>query len=252
MQYSDTTNKLGLIQECEDLTGLGDAAISGNAANLARFTRWINDAYFKATGAIIQADGRWQWDDSNQTDQPVATGALVEDQRDYSIIVGSPDSTQDWLEIDRVELQDNSGIRYRPVAIDKHDVYASIDERYKVSGTPELFDWEGGSLKVYPSPNYSRADSQDNVTYGFKIWFKRAPLLFASTDTTKKPGFTSLYHKYLALEASFSYCITNDMDRANNLKALADEMLEQIKQHYSKRSKFEIPRVSRNTGKLMK
>lgn len=245
MVFSNTTTRLGLIQECEDLTGLGDANISGNAVMLDRFTRWINESYFKATGLIIQADGRWQWDDSNQTDQPIATADLVNGQRDYTVIIGSPSSTQDWLEIDRVEMQDQAGNKILLRPFDKQDLRSSIDQWYKTDSIPFRYDFEGGSLKLYPSPNYAKTD-------GLKIWFKRAPLLFADTDTTKKPGFSSLYHRILAYEASMSYLLTKDMSRVNNIKVLADEMLVQLTRHYSKRSKFEIPRVSRPMGILRK
>lgn len=240
MVFNDTSSRLGLIQECEDLTGLGDANISGDAVMLDRFTRWINEAYFKTTGVIIQSDGRWQWDDSNQTNQPVATSDLVNGQRDYTVLAAAPTASQDWLEVDRVEIQQQTGdgkLILRP--FDKEDLKQSIDQWYKTDALPTKFDFEGGSIKLYPSPNYDKTD-------GLKIWFKRAPLLFADTDTTKKPGFSSIYHRYLALEASYSYLLTKDMgERREVVKRDMVEMLEEIKQHYSKRSKYEIPKVKR-------
>ena len=36
--FSDTTNKNGLIQECEFWTNLGDGTISGDTTLLAQFT----------------------------------------------------------------------------------------------------------------------------------------------------------------------------------------------------------------------
>jgi hypothetical protein len=237
MVYSDTSTKLGLIQDCEDLTGLGDTKISGTAAMLARFTRWINEGYLKFTQIAITCDGRWQWDDSNQTDQPVATGDLVEDQRDYSVIKGLPSASQDWLEIDRIEIKDSNGLWTSPTPIDKVD-YPALEELYKTSATPEKFDFEGVSIKLYPATSY-------NSTKGFKAYFKRAPLLFASTDTTKKPGFPSIFHSYLSRYASLQYCIANDMGRANNLSALLDRQEIEIRKYFGKRSKYEKPVLKR-------
>ena len=57
MQFSDTTNKNGIIQQIEFRTNLGDTGISGDATLLKQFTGQINDAYMKAVGIIIAADG---------------------------------------------------------------------------------------------------------------------------------------------------------------------------------------------------
>tara|TARA_Y100000296_G_C5122078_1_gene230947 strand:- start:280 stop:1014 length:735 start_codon:yes stop_codon:yes gene_type:complete len=238
MQFSDTTNKQGIIQECESLTGIGDGRISGNTDNLAKFTRWINEAYFEITSLIIVSDGRWQFDDTNQTNQPVATTDLVADQRDYSVLSSLPLTTQDWLEVDRIEILNRGGIWTRLPSRDKRDVQGPIEEIYKVSAQPVFYDFEGTSIQFYPAPNY-------NSTGGIRIWFKRAPLLFASTDTTKKPGFASLFHRILPYSASISYLITKDMGRAKSLELKMEAMKARMQDHYNRRDKYEIPRLAR-------
>lgn len=242
MVYSDTTTRQGLIQDCEDLTGLGVAGISGVTAKLQTFTRYINERYLEVTGLIITADGRWQWDDSNHAAQPVATTDLVLGQDDYLVLNATPAAAQDWLEVDKVELKDSNGDWYFLNPIDKGQYNTSLEERFETNGLPTYYDMEGASIKLYPASDYAS-------TNGMKIWFKRAPLLFSSTSSTandaKKPGFASIFHKYLSLGASFDYCIANDMDRANNLKALMDEMKIAIKEHYGKRIGYETLKVKR-------
>jgi hypothetical protein len=239
MEFSNTTNRSGLIQDCEDITGKGATGISGTASVLQSFTRWINERYLEITGFIISCDGRWQWDDSNQTDLPIATTNLVSAQRDYTVIVGSPSTTQDWLEVEKVEVKDSNGDWYFINPIDKNNINQPLDEVYETDGSPVYYDFEGTSIKLYPATDYAS-------TGGLKIYFKRAPLLFATDATTKKPGFASIFHKYLSLGASFDYCISNDMKRANNLKVLMAEIKADIKKFYSKRSKFEKPVLSRS------
>ena len=238
MVYSDTTTRQGLIQDCEDLTGLGVAGISGVTAKLQTFTRYINERYLEVTGLIITADGRWQWDDSNHAAQPVATTDIVLGQDDYLVLSATPSSAQDWLEVDKVELKDSNGDWYFLNPIDKGQYNTSLEERFETNGLPTYYDMEGASVKLYPASDYAS-------TNGMKVWFKRAPLLFATSATTKKPGFASIFHKYLSLGASFDYCIANDMDRANNLKALMDEMKIAIKEHYGKRIGYETLKVKR-------
>ena len=105
MQFSDTSTRQGLIQDCEDIAGLGAAGISGVAAKLQSFTRWINERYLEITGFIISCDGRWQWDDSNQTNSPVATTALVSDQRDYTVLAATPSSTSFTVPLVQVDVE---------------------------------------------------------------------------------------------------------------------------------------------------
>ena len=79
LQFSDTGSaKNGLIQECE-FTLFGESgygAISGTADLLATFTRNMNNALNSVANLIMMSDGRWQWDDNNNTDFPVATTSL--------------------------------------------------------------------------------------------------------------------------------------------------------------------------------
>src|SRR3990167_3535827 len=44
----------------------------------------LNVALETLIGKILEADGDWQWDDTNYTDLPRGTGTLVEGQESYS------------------------------------------------------------------------------------------------------------------------------------------------------------------------
>src|SRR5436190_2831944 len=82
--FSDTSNKSGLIQDCETLLGFDDAAISGNTTLLKKFTVLLNLARRKAELLILaNRNPLWNWDDPNYPDLPRATRDLVIGQRDY-------------------------------------------------------------------------------------------------------------------------------------------------------------------------
>ena len=51
------------------------------AANLLIF---VNNALESLIGKIINADGVWQYDDTNYSDLPIGTGTLVNGQESYS------------------------------------------------------------------------------------------------------------------------------------------------------------------------
>ena len=82
--FSDTTNKAGLIQDCETLLGFDDAGISGNTALLKRFTVLLNLALRKTELLILQnSNPLWRWDSSEYSDLLRATATLVVGQREH-------------------------------------------------------------------------------------------------------------------------------------------------------------------------
>src|SRR4051812_2372910 len=87
MQFSDTTNKNGLIQECEFWCNLGDGGISGDTTLLKQFASRLNRAKDRMRPILSSVGDKPRWDDSNHGDLPIATFGLVSGQGDYEIIV---------------------------------------------------------------------------------------------------------------------------------------------------------------------
>ena len=88
LTYSDTTTKLGLIQDCEFNLNLGDAGITGDVSSQALpkvFNRLVNSWYQKIITMIFASQDEWSWDDINQTNFPIATTNLIANQQDYSL-----------------------------------------------------------------------------------------------------------------------------------------------------------------------
>lgn len=233
MVFSDTSTSLGIVQ---DITFKTNADLV--SFPIADRTRSVNNWYMKVTSWIIESDGRWQWDDSNQTDQPTATTDLVEDQRDYRLLTGAPSTSQDWLVVERVEIQNSGGTKTLIFPIDKRDVQGSIDQNYSTSGQPNYYDFDGTQLKLYPACNYAKTD-------GLKVWFKRAPLLFAATDTTKRPGFASIYHEILSLGAKYDFEVAKRLPNAEQTLRDITQMKRNIQDHYGRRDEAEIDRLRR-------
>lgn len=213
MVFSDTSSsKSGLIQECEFLV-FGDngyGQISGDTNLLATFTRNLNNAVNRVVSLIMQADQRWEWDDTNQTDFPIASASLVSGQQDYAFDVSH-------LKVERVELKDSAGNWNKLSPIDQADLYdQSLTTFLNTSGTPLYYDKLANSVFLYPKPNYSQ-------TLSLKVYFQRQPTYFLTTDTTKVAGFNSLYHRLMALMASRDYALMRAMV---NGKALSDLVIQ--------------------------
>lgn len=231
MVFNDTTTKLGLIQDCE-VRLFGDdgyGQISENTNRLYQFTARINRAQDKFTYLALTADGRWQYDDTNYTDYGIATTNLVSGQRDYTFAL-------EHLEIEKVLILNSaSGGSWqilKPIDQDDQGVESYLENNTGNTGIPYRYDKRSNSLFFDPVPNYS-------VSAGLKIYFKRGPSYFVYTDTSKVPGFASIFHDYLSLHAAAHYALDKNMQNAKSLFSLLTDKEVAIKDYFGSRSKDE-------------
>lgn len=239
--FSDTSSaKAGLIQECESQV-FGDNSygrISGDASLLATFTRYINEALNRIVNLIMTSDGRWQFDDTNNTDFPIATTnlstVLGSEQQDYSFDIT-------MLRILRMEVLDNTGAWRKLTPLDQSDVYdTSLSDLLKTPGLPIYYDKQGNSIFLYPKPLATAVTS----TSGLKVWFQRPPSYFTTSDTTKVPGFNSMYHRLAALIASRDYALFKQLSVAKALSEKVQQDEDSLVENYTLRNKDEHIKLS--------
>ncbi len=223
MVFSDPTGGQGIVQEIDFLVNTDSTKFP-----IEDKTRIINRWYERTVGRIFEADGRWQFDDTNYTDLPIATTDLVAGQEDYSFAVAH-------LRITRLEVKDTNGTWRWVEPLDQNDLRRrSLTELGNQDGVPCYYDKLANSIFFYPAPNY-------NQTAGVKAYFQRMADLFTITDTTQQPGFASIFHRLLALGPALEYASANGLN-ANKIKVLRDEVTQleiDIKEFYSKKSKDE-------------
>jgi len=207
------------------ITGDSTVSVDFTAADmLVAHNEYLNEV----VSHIMQADGRWEFDDNNLTTLPIATADIVSGQGDYEI------SAADFLDIIKVEMKDANGESTTLTPMSYNDkkgiTITSLDE---TQGTPTMYDKVANSIILHTKPNYSS-------TAGLKVYFQRVPHPFVLADTTATPGFSPLYHRYLSYGAALDYCSINSMnDRASLLMAKMEDMRQRIKEDYSKRNKDE-------------
>jgi hypothetical protein len=241
MQFSDTTNKNGILQKCEFYVfGNTDGAITDNSTLKSVFTGLVNDAQDSIVSDILDSDTRWQWDDTNRTDFPIGMNTLVDGQRDYTLEV-------DHLKILGVEVKDSTGQYYKLEPIDLQDLREkniTPTEFYKTNGLPQFYDKIANSIMLYPQPDAGNV----TLTNGLKVHFQRGAEYFVAGDTTRVPGFASIYHKLVPLMASYDYAFSNDMfDKADRIDLLITRTTKKMKNFFSKRDKDRKPRITMKT-----
>ena len=235
LYFNDPMGKMGLIQEAESQV-FGDGGygrISGDTNLLATFTRYINEAVNRVCNLILTADGRWQFDDINNTDLPIGTTSLIttpgSEQQDYTFEV-------DFLRITRVEVKDSTGAWKLLTPMDQVDIYdQSLTDFLKTPGLPIYYDKIANSIFLYPKP----LDSSVTALNGLKVWFQRPPSYFTVSDTTKVPGFNSTYHRLVATIASRDYAIFKQLSIASSLSQLVQQQEDSLVENYALRNKDE-------------
>ena len=231
MQFSDTTNKSGILQECESwIFGNDYGAITDNPQVLATFTRNANNAVNEIITEILEVDERWQFDDSNHVDYPIGITDLVDGQQDYVFDVSQ-------IKITAVEVMGVDG-KYKPLKpiditdIEKYGKGTSPKEYKPENGTPLEYDVTATSLFLYPAP----ATGSVTMTAGLKVYFQRAGVAFVTSDTTAVPGFPSLFHQIVAIKASNRYAKQNSMTgKARELDVIETKLMEGLRSSYSNR-----------------
>lgn len=167
-----------------------------------------NFALDDVVAQIMRADGRWKWDDTNNSDLPVGTTSLVASQQDYSIATTH-------LKILKVRAKDGAGNWYTLDPVDRANL-TDADLDTTVTGVPVKYTKQGNSFYLYPIPNYSSSG-------GLSVEFQRGASYFAVGDTTKEPGFASMFHRLISLKVSEKYCMKNNLAR---LPAIQNEILK--------------------------
>lgn len=231
MQFSDSSTNLGLVQDVLFRTNT-----DVNQYPLKDITRYVNEAYNRVANIILKSEGTMQWDDPNHTTIAPKSIDLVSGTASYDVFAAAPTALVDWLTIERVDMLDANGLGVQLSPLDRRNIVGAISEYKKTAGTPNEFDFYGKGITLYPKPNYDK-------TNGLVVYLDRAPSYFASTDTTKTPGFATTFHSYLSMYAAHQWNIIKKGEMS--LQPLLDRMEKEIGAFYSKRSKYAVPVLKR-------
>ena len=215
----------------QDLTSEIDKLCDSTSTSyaLADKVRRINIGLEELVAEIINADGIFEYDDTNQSDLPVGTGNLIASQSSYAF-------ASEYLQIRQVKVKDANGNWLVLKQIDYRDfVDIAIEESFADTGMPTHFDILGDNIKLYPAPVAANV----TLTAGLKVHFTRTASLFTTSDTTKEPGLPSPYHVLLAYMAAIPYCAVYKKDRVAWLEKKVVEGKASLIKFFSKRNKDE-------------
>jgi len=233
MQFNDTTNLSGMIQEAETwLFGSNYGAISGNTEMLKTFTRLINYGLEETSSRIKKLGGRWQYADTNNAGISPATTDLSNGINKYVLDLSHYD-------IQAIEVVDANGKSrlLKPIDINTiQDRGDTITDYKNVAGLPEEYDISGDILTLYPAP----ATGSVTMNEGLRVFFLGDTNYFDYTDTTKTPGIPKPFHDLPVLFACAKHAKSNSMnDKARELDSEIQKRLVELSDHLGSRNKDE-------------
>ncbi len=139
MQFNDSTNKSSICHKIDFL-----CSSTTTSYPLKDKARDVNIALEQLVAKIINADGTWQWDDTNYTDLPVGTGDLVDTQSSYSFAV-------DFLDIENIKIKDANGNWNIIQPVDQSQLSYPLEDFLTDDGLPIYYDKVGDTIKLYPA-----------------------------------------------------------------------------------------------------
>lgn len=230
MQFNDTTNKTGLLQDCEFWCGFADGTITGDATLIAVFTRLINAWNSKTLAKMQLLSGKDGAEDLNYSGQQFSTFTMTSDQNDYQFLTDADGNT----------ITDITGVSILPsatatdyVPLDRLSLAAS-DAQLIMSPNPSNTGTPTGFIE---KNNTVFLDKLPNFTSTAKLFYRLVPSLFVVGDTSKTPGFVADYHRILSVGAAYDWLCVNKPDagllvqRCNaELRELTSDLADYVRQ----------------------
>jgi len=227
MVFNGDLNSLDLVSDIKYWCGIDSSDTTSYP--LKDMARNANFALDRVTALIMRSDATWKWDDTNNSDTPIATANLTADTEAYSLAVT-------YLKIIQVRIKDQQGnwVTLQP----KQRRELTDDELTAAAGDPVQYFKIGNKLYLNPKPSYSSSN-------GLEYQVERGASYFAYNDTTKTPGFATQFHRLISLYASLDYCEANGLDsRANIIRSKITPMEQELMEYYSSRANDETPAIT--------
>ena len=226
MQFNPTDKSISIIGDIDFLL-FGDSSILNSDYSLIDRTRNVNIALDEVVSELFKADPNFMWDDTTNTNFPIATLDLTANQDHFTV----PDAS---LVIHRFRVHDRNG---KWVTLTPKLRRELTDSELEATGVPSKYYKIDNAFFPVPIPDYG-------ATKGIELEFQRGANHFVSTDTTKKPGFNSQFHQFLSVGAALRYAVANGMDKkVNHLIAEKERIKNAILEHYERRSPDERPKL---------
>ncbi len=210
------------IQNLKDDVDFLCGSTSATYSNVNK-VRNMNIAYHDIARLVWESDGGWSYDDSNNTDAPIAYKTLGNASASYTIPTTA-------LRIEGIEVKDNGGDWKKILPITYHELSQAPQEFLSGGGFPIYYQLKGNEINLFPSPTTSYV----TLASGMLVRLSRVPTELVATATTTTPGFATPFHRILSLAAAIDFI--QDSNQRQFLAIQKDRLEKGLIKFYSKRA----------------
>lgn len=224
MVFNDTSNDTGIVQRTAFYLGGGVSVSSTGDYTLKQLASNASERMRMVWSMIFTSKSGWKWDDSNQTNLPQGSTDLVSGTGRIRL----PSSAHT---IERISIYDSAGNQSDLKILAQDEVPIAVDEWLKTGGIPQYAFLVNGIVELKPAPNY-------NYTNGIKFYFSRDIVDFVSSDTTKTPGFASVYHDIIPVGCALDYAESHPVGMEERIITLTNKwnkLSADLQDYYSNR-----------------
>lgn len=209
------------LQNLKDDTDFLCGSTSGTYSN-ANKVRNMNVAYHDVARLIWESDGVWSFDDSNNTNAPVAYRTVANASASYLVPTTA-------LRIEGVEIKDGNSNWTKLTPVSYHDLTVSPEEFLSSTGLPTYYQLEGNEIRLYPPPGTGYV----TMSSGMAVRLSRGVTELNATATTTTPGFATPFHRILSLAAAIDF--TQDEQQRRFLITQKTRLEQGLSRFYSRR-----------------
>jgi hypothetical protein len=163
------------------------------------------------------------FDDSNNTDSPVAYRTLANLSATYTIPTTA-------LRIKGIEVKDSSGVYQKLSPVSLTELNVSPDNYMTGSGMPTQYMLEGNEIRLFTAPGTGSV----TMASGMAIRLSRVGTEIPVSATTAEPGFASPFHRILSYAAAIDF--TKDEQQRKFLVAQRTRLENGLIRFYSKKN----------------
>lgn len=202
IQFSDTTNKQGIVQVIRRRTGTNTA--TGGSYPIEDITLDVNMAlanFFILANKV--AGKRQPVDDTNHDDFPIVYATITSGQQDVNLTLD--ENGNQILDIYKVVMTLPTGQKVVLKQVDINDDDSVLVDT--TTGIPSSYDLTAEGIFLHQIPNFTLAGA-------LEVWVSRASSYFSASDTTKRAGIPEIFSEYLTLRPSYFYCLEKGKEQA--------------------------------------
>ena len=189
-----------LLKSIEFWGGFNTGDITNDTNLKEVFTARLNRQLEKYLGMLGASSRLSQTDDTNYTEHPFSLFDIVENQHDYEFLTDEDGNVITDITAVLIKVG-NSFRKISKITLDDKDAELIMSPNDK-KGIPSGYLERNNTIFLDPVPNYS-------LTEGGKLFYKRGPSYFATTDTTKQPGIPVQFHEMLAIASAYNWLLVH-------------------------------------------